>query len=253
MMKPFATFLVLVVFSCLSFGQKADKPKLPVIWSPDANCHPDNLPEIKAMNPKCQTAQVENMTFYIVDIGGVSYAMTHRPVRDFLVASVQISNKAAAPIEINAKRSRIARYKNSEEYAANVKPAYASSQSQDELRQASYEEGEIGEREGGIRAGLKKRDKFEVDYNRGRIIRRPGAAIDEPEPPPTENPVPSRITTELRVPKEIFENVLKTKTLAAGEKAAGHVVFKRSPEDTSYAVLCLYAGQFEFVFPVTGK
>lgn len=253
MMKLFATFLVLVVFSCLSLGQKADKAKLSVIWSADANCHQNNSPEIKAMNPKCHTAQVEDMTFYIVDVGGVSYAMTHRPVRDFVVASVQISNKTTTPIEINAKRARIGRYKSADEYAANVKPVYDSSQSRDELRQASYEEGEIGERDGGIRAGLKKRDRFEVDYNRGRIIRRPGAAIDEPEPPPTETPVPSRITTELRVPKEIFDNVLKTKTLAAGEKAAGHIVFKRSPEDTSYAVLCLYAGQFEFVFPVVGK
>lgn len=253
MMKLFATFLVLVVFSCLSLGQKADKAKLSVIWSADANCHQNNSPEIKAMNPKCHTAQVEDMTFYIVDVAGVSYAMTHRPVRDFLVASVQISNKATAPIEVNAKRSRIARYKSAEEYAANVKPVYASSQSQDDLRQASYQEGEIGEKDGGIRSGLKKRDQFEADYNRGRIIRRPGSNIDEPEAPPTENPMPSKITTELRVPKDIFDNILKTKTLSSGEKTAGHVVFKRAPEDTSYLVLYLLAGQFEFVFPVVGK
>jgi hypothetical protein len=253
MMKLFATFFLLLVFSPLLLGQTIDKTKTAVIWSPDPNCHQSNSEAVKALKPVCSSVQVEDMTFQIINLGGVSYAMTNRPVRDYLVASVQISNKTNAPMEVIAKRSRLGRYKSAEEYTTNAKGEFGSAQSQDELRQASYREGEIGEREGGIRSGLRVRDKFEVDYNRGRILRRPGSTIDEPEAPPTENPMPSKITSELLIPKVVFDNILKSKTLASGEKTAGHLVFKNSAGEKAYVVLYLNAGQFEFVFPTMPK
>lgn len=253
MMKHFATVLLLVFFSSLSFGQKTEREKITVIWGPYANCHWRNSEAVKALKPRCSLAKVEDMVFQIIDFDGVTYAMTHRPVRDFLVASVQVSNKSNSPMELIAKRSRLGRFKSPQEYAADAKGEYSTAQSQGDLQQASYREGEIGEREGGIRSGLKMRDKFEVDYNRGRIIRRPGSIIDEPEAPPTENPAPSKIASELLIPKVVFDYVLKSKTLASGEKAAGHLVFKHPLEDKSYVVLYLNAGQFEFVFPSMPK
>jgi hypothetical protein len=180
--------------------------------------------------------------------------MTSRPVRDYLVASVQISNKTTASVEVIAKRSKLGRFKSVEEYAAAAKGQFGSAQSQDELRQATYQEEQLGVgEEGGIRAGLRKRDPYEVDYSRGSIRRRPGANVDEPEAPPTEKPPPSKIVSELRIPQVIFDNILKSKTLASGEKAAGHLVFKNPPEDKTYSVLYLMAGQYEFIFPTLPK
>ena len=253
MKKPLACVAACLLLASVLFGQKNEKPKVSVIWSADPTCHQNNSAEVKALRPLCSTVQVDTMTFYIIDYGGVSYAMAHRPVRDYLVTSVQISNKTNSPVGVNPKRSRLGRFKSAEDYAASAKAEYSTAQSQDDLRQASYREAETGEREGGIRSGLKVRDKYEVDYNRGRIIRRPGASIDEPEAPPTEHPTPSKITSELLIPKVVFDYILKSKTLAPGEKAAGHLVFKHLAEDNSYMVLYMNAGQVEFVFPTVPK
>ena len=228
-------------------------PKATVIWSSDPNCDASNSAEVKILNPRCSSVQIETTTFYIIDYDGISYAMTHRPVRDYLIASVQISNKTVLPLEIKAKRARLGRYPTSDDFVENTKAIYVGAESQDDLRQAIYQEGVVGEREGGIRSGLKKRDKYEVDYNRGKYVRRPGAAIDEPEAPPTESPSPYQITSELLIPKMVFDFILKGKTLAPGAKTAGHLVFKQPPEDKSYLVLYLSAGSVEFVFPTVKK
>lgn len=250
MMKLFTVFSVLLVFGVPGLAQKTDNSKTSVIWSADANCDSNNSEVVKALKPQCRTVQVENMTFQIIDVGGVSYALTSRPVRDYLVASVQISNRADSPLEVSAKRARLARYKTPEDFAANVKVAYVTPESQGELRQAEYRESQvIGEKDGDIRSGLRLKDKYEESIERGKVIKKPGIQIDEPAPPPTENPAPSSITSRLRVPREIFDNVLKAKTVPVGEKAAGHLVFKNSGEEKMYLVWYLNAGQIEFVFP----
>jgi hypothetical protein len=254
MMKTVATFLLTLAFAGLCLGQKNDKPKVSIIWSSDPGCHHSNPDEVKAAKPKCSSVQIDTeTTFYIIEFEGVTYAMSHRPVRDYLVASVQVSNKGQSPIDINPKRARLARFGSQADYAGNSRPVFASAQSQDDLRKATYQEGEIGERDGGIRSGLRKRDRHEVDYNRGRVITRPGASIDEPEAPPTEAPMPSRISSDLLVPKVVFDNILKSKTLSVGEKAAGHLVFKHPPEDKSYLVLYLNVAQMDFIFPSVPK
>jgi hypothetical protein len=229
-------------------AQKGEQSKTSVIWSPDPTCHRNNSAEVKALKPVCSSVQVESMTFKIIDFGGVSYAMTHRPVRDYLVASVQISNKATSPIELIAKRSRLGRFKSVEDYAANAKINYATAQSQDELRKVEYRDSEVlGERDGEIRSGLRLMERYEQSKERGKVIQRTNRS--EPAPPQTERQAESLIARDILVPREIFDYVLKSKTLAAGEKAAGHLVFKNSGQEKAYLVLYLNAGQFEFVFP----
>lgn len=248
MLKLSATFLVLLVLSDLGLGQRTDQGKTSIIWSPDPTCHQNNSAEVRALKPVCSSAQVENMTFRIIEFSGVSYAVTHRPVRDYLVASVQISNKATLPIEVVVKRSRLGRFKSVEDYAANAKSNYATAQSQDDLRRVEYRESElIGERDGEIRSGLKLMERYEANKERGKVIQRTNRA--EPAAPQTEREAQSTITSDILVPKAIFDYVLKSRTLAAGEKAAGHLVFKNSDEEKAYLVLYLNAGQFEFVFP----
>jgi hypothetical protein len=248
MLKLSATFLVLLVLSGLGLGQRTDQSKTSIIWSPDPNCHQNNSAEVKALRPVCSSAQVENMTFRIIEFSGVSYAVTHRPVRDYLVASVQISNKATSPIEVVVKRSRLGRFKSVEDYAANAKIDYATAQSQDQLRKVEYRDSELlGERDGEIRSGLKLMERYEQNKERGKVIQRTNRA--EPAPPQTERQAESLIARDILVPREIFDYVLKSKTLAAGEKAAGHLVFKNSDQETAYLVLYLNAGHFEFVFP----
>lgn len=248
MLKLSATFLVLLVLSDLGLGQRTDQGKTSIIWSPDPTCHQNNSAEVRALKPVCSSAQVENMTFRIIEFSGVSYAVTHRPVRDYLVASVQISNKATLPIEVVVKRSRLGRFKSVEDYTANAKSNYATAQSQDDLRRVEYRESElIGERDGEIRSGLKLMERYEANKERGKVIQRTNRA--EPAAPQTEREAQSTITSDILVPKAIFDYVLKSRTLAAGEKAAGHLVFKNSDEEKAYLVLYLNAGQFEFVFP----
>jgi hypothetical protein len=252
MLKLSATFLVLLVLSCLGLAQRSDQGRISIIWSPDPACHQNNSAEVKALKPVCSSAQVENMTFRIIEFSGVSYAVTHRPVRDYLVASVQISNKATSPIEVVVKRSRLGRFKSVDDYAANAKINYATAQSQDDLRKVEYRESELlGERDGEIRSGLKLMERYEANKERGKVIQRTNRA--EPAAPQTEREAQSTITSDLLVPREIFDFVLKSRTIAAGEKAAGHLVFKNSDEEKAYLVLYLNAGQFEFVFPSLPK
>jgi hypothetical protein len=254
MRKGIAASLVIFLTVATTAAQKSEAPKLSVAWSPDANCHPANSPEVKELNPKCSSVTIENTTFYIIELAGVSYAMANRPVRDFLVASVQISNKSASAVEVNPKRSRLGRFMTADEFAANAKTEYEVPQSQDALRRATYRESEvIGEKDGHIRSGLRVRDRFEPDMNRGRIIRRPGAQIEEPAAPQTEAPAPSTVTSNVLVPRSIFDNILKSKTLAAGEKTAGHLVFRNLEEDKRYLVWRLNVGRTDFVFTTMSK
>jgi hypothetical protein len=248
MLKLSATFLVLLVLSCVGLAQSPDQGKTSIIWSPDPTCHQNNSAQVKALKPVCSSVQVENMAFRIIEFGGVLYAMTHRPVRDYLVASVQITNNAASPIEVIAKRSRLGRFKSVEDYAANARINYANAQSQDDLRKVEYRESEVlGERDGEIRSGLKLMERYEQNKERGKVIQRTNRS--EPAAPQTEREAETSITREILVPRAIFDYVLKSKTLATGEKAAGHLVFKNSDEEKAYLVLYLSAGQFEFVFP----
>lgn len=248
MLKLSATFLVLLVLSGLGLGQSTDQSKTSILWSPHPTCHQNNSPEVKALKPVCSSAQVENMAFRIIEFSGVSYAVTHRPVRDYLVASVQISNKATSPIEVVVKRSRLGRFKSVDDYAAHAKIDYANAQSQDDLRKVEYRDSELlGERDGEIRSGLKLMERYEQNKERGKVIQRTNRA--EPAPPQTERQAESLIARDILVPREIFDYVLKSKTLASGEKAAGHLVFKNSDEEKAYLVLYLNAGRFEFVFP----
>lgn len=248
MLKFSATFLFLLVFSCLGLAQRPDQGKTSVIWSPDPTCHQNNSAEVKALKPVCSSAQVEGMTFQIIDFGGVSYAMTNRPVRDYLVASVQITNKATSPIDVSTKRSRLGRFKSVEDHAANARGNFATAQSQDDLRKVEYRESVLlGEKDGEIRSGLRLMDRYEENKERGKVIQRTNRA--EPAAPQTEREADSSITRDILVPRAIFDFVLKSRTLAAGEKAAGHLVFKNSDEEKAYLVLYLNAGQFEFVFP----
>ena len=248
MKKPAAALCIVLSLVCCLLGQKADKPKLSVIWSPDADCHPNNTSEVKALGPRCSTAEADGSTFYIVNFGGVSYAMAQRTARDFLVASVQISNKSEEPIQVNPLRSKVIRFKTVDEFLAKAKGDSFSARSQDDLRQASYSESSyIGEGEGGIRPGLRVEERYEdvVDKN-GKVVSRTTRL--EPTAPATSKPAPSRIRAEVAVPLEIFDNVLKSRILNSGEKAAGHVVFKDS-EKRDYVVFFMNAGPLEFVFP----
>ena len=252
MMKPAATFLLLLMFSCLCLGQKNDKQKVSVIWGSEPGCHPNNTQEIKALEPECAIVVVDNLTFRIVTVGGVSYAMSNRPVRDFLVASVQIANKSESPIQLSPNRSRLAIFKTAEDYAADAKPALHYAQSQDDLRQAAYRESTVtGEKDGEIRSGLRVRERNEDVTSRGQIVSR--TTILEPAAPQTENPAASIVTNSLLVPRAVFDYILKSKSLPAGEKAAGHLVFKNLDEVKGYRVLYLNAGSIEFVFPEVSK
>ena len=254
MRKGIASCFVILLTVGIAAAQKLETEKVSVIWSPDSNCHPANSAEVKEMKPQCSSVTIENTTFYIIEFGGVSYAMANRPVRDYFVASVQISNKSASAVEVNPKRSRLGRFKAAEEFASNVRTEYEAPQSQDALRRATYRESEvIGERDGQIRSGLRVRDSYEPDMNRGRIIRRPGAQIQEPAAPQTEAPTPSTISSNILIPRVIFENVLKSKTLAAGEKTAGHLVFRNLEEEKGYLVWYLNVGRIDFVFTTMSR
>jgi hypothetical protein len=51
------------------------------------------------------------------------------------------------------------------------------------------------------------------------------------------------------VPKAVFSYLLPEKTIVKGEKAAGHVVFKKTV-DEGYFVFSMSASGTDFVFPV---
>jgi hypothetical protein len=254
MKKLTVSIFLFLVLSCLVLGQRNDKPKASVIWSRDANCHQNNTPEVKALRPQCSSVQVDTMTFYIVNYAGVWFAMTHRPSRDYLVASVQISNKSDAAIQVNPLRSKISRFQSVDEFIANSKGNSAPALSQDALRQASYRESTvIPENDGGIRAGLRVEERYEDTVNRsGRVVSR--VTRLEPAAPPSSKPTPSIITNSLLIPSAVFDNIMKSKTIAAGEKVAGHVVFRNPDEEkVGYTVFYLNAGEIEFVFPAQPK
>lgn len=247
MKKVTAALCVVLFLTCFGLAQKTDKSKISVVWSADPNCHVTNTAEVKAIGPQCSVAQVEGVTFYIVTYAGVSYAMSHGTARDFLVASVQISNKSKAAIEVNPLRSKVTRFKNMDEFMAKAKGESFSARSQDDLRQASYTESTYGESEGGIRPGLQVQQRYEDVVNRsGRVVSR--TTRIEPAAPPTSKPTPTRVRSEVAVPFAIFDNVMKSRTIGSGEKAAGHIVFKDS-EKKDYVVFFMNAGPIEFVFP----
>lgn len=253
-MKSLCTsFLSIAVLACLASGQKNEKPKVSVIWGPDPTCHEKNATEVKALKPECSSVELDTVTFYIVKYAGVYYAMSHRPSRDYLVTSVQISNKTESAIHVNPLRSKMASFARESDFSAGAKGDVVSAESQDDLRQVSYRESSvIGERDGGIRSGLRVEERYEdtIDRN-GRIVSR--VTRIEPAAPPSSNPTPSMITNEVRVPRAVFNNVMKSKTMAAGEKIAGHVVFKAPDKEGRYIVFYLNAGSIEFVFPAAPK
>jgi hypothetical protein len=241
-----------LLLSCAVHGQKNPQPQVSVIWSADANCHAGNTPEVKAMRPECSLVELDTVTFAIVNYGGVSYAMSHRPVRNYLVASVQISNRSDTPIQASPLRSKIVRFKDVAAFAANTKGESSNAQSQDDLRRASYREATVtAESDGGIRSGLRVQERYEDTRNRSqRVVSR--ATVNEPAAPPSSDPTPSAITNQVLIPRAVFDNVMKSKSIASGEKAAGHIVFK-APEKDGYIVFYLNAGPIEFVFPVDVK
>ena len=250
MKKHTAVCLVLSALSSFTFGQKPETAANSVIWGEDAGCHPANSEAIKALKPQCSKVQVDTVIFYIATVDGVSYAMSYRPVRDFLVASVQISNKSGEPLQLRPSRSRLGHFQSPQAHLTSAGGDFVVARSQGDLRQAVFHESTvIGEKDGEVRSGLRLREKFERNVERGRIIQRTNR--NEAAPPPTEGSAPSIITSSLLVPRAIFDNVLKSKTLAAGEKTAGHLVFKDTENEKSFRVLFLNAGKFEFVFPVT--
>jgi hypothetical protein len=252
LMRNLLTCACLLLLAFPAVAQKADKSKTSVIWSADPTCHQSNSEEVKALKPQCSAVKVDNLTFYIINYGGISYAMSHRPVRDYLVASVQISNKTDVPMQMNPNRSRLGLYKSIDDYNSNAKPELFAAQSQDALRQADYRESTvIGERDGDIRSGLQLRDKFERNVERGKVIQRTNR--DEAAPPPTEDATPASVTSSLLIPRSVFDYILKTKSIPPGEKTAGHLVFKNRDEQTGYRVFFLNAGSVEFVFPVAAK
>src|SRR5215204_1929001 len=250
MKKPVTCVFTILAFACLVYGQKNEKPKISVIWSPDADCHVNNSPEVKIRNPQCSTVQLDELTFYIVHFGGVSYAMTHRPARDFIVASVQISNRSFEAIQVNPLRSRVARFRSKEQFTANSKGDITPALSQDQLRQATVHESTvIAESEGGIRAGLQVQERYEDTLNRSRTRVISRTTINEPAPPPSSNPTPTAITNNILIPRAIFDKVMKSRIVPIGEKAAGHIVFKDSENKDDYVVFYMNAGAIEFVFP----
>lgn len=252
MKKLIACVSATLLLACFAFGQKNEKPKVSVIWSPEPGCHQNNTAEVKDRRPVCSTAQVDTMTFYIINFDGVSYAMTHRPVRDYLVTSVQISNKSETPIHVTPLRSRISRFKSAGDFTNGSKGDQSSALSQDNLRQASYRESTvIGEADGGIRSGLRVEETYEETVSRGRVVSR--TTRTEPAAPPSSNPTPSMITNSVLLPREVFDYVMKSQTIGAGQKAAGHVVFKGVEKDEGYVVFYLNAGPIEFVFPTKAK
>src|SRR5215218_11024050 len=166
MKKPVISVFIILALACLVSAQRNDKPKLSVIWSPDADCHPNNSPEVKVLRPKCSTVQLDEVTFYIVNFAGVSYAMSHRPARDFIVASVQISNRSFEAIQVNPLRSRVIRFKSEKQFTANSKGDTAPALSQDQLRQATVrEETVVAEHDGGSRSGLQVQERYEDTLN----------------------------------------------------------------------------------------
>jgi hypothetical protein len=193
--------------------------------------------------------QIENVTYNIISYGGVLYAMSRRPVRDYMVASVQITNKSDAPIQLNLNRSRLGLYKSQEDYAANAKAEFSPYQSQDDLRRASYRESSVvGERDGEIRSGLRVQERHEdVRGKDQRIISR--TTIYDPAAPQSEDPAPSVITSSLMIPRSVFDNILKAKTAAPKEKIAGHLVFRNFDDVKGYRVLYMNVGTVAFVFP----
>ena len=251
-MKSLCTsFLSIAVLACLAAGQKNEKSKVSVIWGPDPTCHEKNSTQVKAL--KCTTVELDTVTFYIVKYSGVYYAMSHRPSRDYLVTSVQISNRSDSAIHVTPLRSKMASFTSESEFSGGVKGDVVSAESQDDLRQASYRESTvIGEQDGGIRSGLRVEERYENTVNRaGRVVSR--VTRIEPAAPPSSNPTPSAITNEVRVPRVIYNNVMKSKTMAAGEKMAGHVVFKAPDKESRYIVFYLNAGSIEFVFPAAPR
>jgi hypothetical protein len=230
------------------FGQN-EKQRLSVVWSADANCHPQNAADARALGPRCSSADVEGTVYYIITAAGISYAMTYHAARGFSIASVQISNKTDQQVDINPFKSRAVRFASADEFFRGAKGKAFSALSHDDLRKTSYRDHEVAaEPEGGIRPGLRVEERYEDTISRsGRVVSR--TTVLEPKAPPTENPLPKRTDTNLLVSRAIFDNLLSAKIVPPRQKVAGHLVFKNSGEE-GFVAFVLPAGQLNFVFPL---
>jgi len=240
-----ALIVLLCVFGVL--GQKNTKPRTSVVWSPDVNCGTLNSPEVRSAQPKCSSAKIDPMSFYITEYKGVTYAMAFQQSQEFIIASVQVSNGSGGKISVDPSHSRMGRFSSEEAFGGGGVPAdNFSALSRDKLRQIKYITDPTPEVEGGVRKGLRTRDVVSDKLDRNGSMT--GAKIT-PRETPDEQLRPDRYSASLLVSQAVFANLLQSKDLNDKEKTAGYLVFKTSTEKGFY-VLFLNVGDMDFVFPI---